>query len=154
MLTLKDYLELIDYKITEGSEWRANLDNTYCLTSWNGEQYGYSLNCVFSTKDQEVFLVEVCDYKNNRAYCLRDSQLTRDDTAWDGVKFIELDTDHDFLQKAKAIIRGVPYDTRVEVELDLPESMLYELMQQAHQQDTTLNLLVENIIRQEINRES
>jgi len=41
-------------------------------------------------------------------------------------------------------------DTRSEVELDLPDAELFDLMLMAHNQDITLNQLVENILREYI----
>lgn len=41
-------------------------------------------------------------------------------------------------------------DTRAEDELDLPDSELFDLMLMAHNQDITLNQLVENILREYI----
>jgi predicted HicB family RNase H-like nuclease len=41
-------------------------------------------------------------------------------------------------------------DNRKEVELDLPDSELFDLMLMAHNQDITLNQLVENILREYI----
>ena len=41
-------------------------------------------------------------------------------------------------------------DTRKEVELDLADTELFDLMLMAHQQDITLNQLVENILREYI----
>lgn len=42
-------------------------------------------------------------------------------------------------------------DNRKEVELDLPDAELFDLMLMAHNQDITLNQLVENILREYIN---
>lgn len=39
-------------------------------------------------------------------------------------------------------------DGRAEVELDLPDNELFDLMLMAHNQDITLNQLVENILRE------
>jgi predicted HicB family RNase H-like nuclease len=41
-------------------------------------------------------------------------------------------------------------DNRKEVELDLPDTELFDLMLMAHKQDITLNQLVENILREYI----
>ena len=70
MITLKQWIELVDYRITEGSDYDHDGfgDNQYSLTSWNGEHDGYSFNIVFDTRTQIVYLVEACDYKNSRAY--------------------------------------------------------------------------------------
>ena len=42
MLTLKEFMELVDFKITEGSDYHVNVPGLYLLSSWNGEQNGYS----------------------------------------------------------------------------------------------------------------
>ena len=72
MLTIKEFMELIDYKITEGGVygWQCYGPNSYMLSSWNGVHGsgGYNFNIVFSTKTQKVYEVEVCDYTNDRAY--------------------------------------------------------------------------------------
>ena len=41
-------------------------------------------------------------------------------------------------------------DNRVTIELDLEEDLLYQLMLRAHEQDITLNLMVERILREYI----
>jgi predicted HicB family RNase H-like nuclease len=43
-------------------------------------------------------------------------------------------------------------DNRVSIEIDLEEEMLYQLMLLAHEQDITLNQLVEQILREHIAR--
>ena len=57
MLTLKDWMEIADYKITEGSDyqWQSYGPNAYIMTSWNGENDGYSFSIYFDTKTQEVY---------------------------------------------------------------------------------------------------
>lgn len=39
-------------------------------------------------------------------------------------------------------------DNRVTIKIDLEEDVLYQLMLQAHEQDITLNQLVERILRE------
>ena len=70
--------------------------------------------------------------------------------AWDDVNWIDLDVDLDWLEKAQAIVAGAVYDDRVQIELNLDEDLLFDLMKLAHQQDTTLNQLVETIHREHI----
>lgn len=153
MITLKDYMELIDYKITEGSEWYGNIPNTYCLTTWNGDQDGYSLNCVFDpTNNQKVYLVEVCDYKNQRAYRLVDPSFDKDDEAWDNVSYVDLEDDNDFIQKAQAIIAGEEYDTRVSIPIELSDAELLKFMTIAHERDITFNQLVEEALWEAIHK--
>lgn len=157
MLTLKDWMELVDYKITEGSDYwpEGNLGGRqlYSLDSWNGDQNGWSFSIGFDPKDQKVCVVEVCDYKNGRAYRRADPVLKLDKRAWDEVDWIDLEEDDDFIQKAQAIKAGDDYDTRVDVPLTLPDDVLFELMKQAHEQDITLNELVEDILWSAISAE-
>jgi hypothetical protein len=70
--------------------------------------------------------------------------------AWDDVNYVDLEVDDDFIQKGLAIRDGNAYDTRVEVELDLDDDLLFGLMKLAHQKDITLNQLIEQILREAI----
>lgn len=148
MLTLKEWMELVDCRITEGGDYHTNIPELYSLTSWNERQDGYSLNIVFAPRDnQRVYSVEVCDYANDRAYRIYDPEMNVDAEAWDDVNFVDLESDDDFIQKAQAIIAGEEYDTRVSVPLDLPKDDMFELMRLAHERDMTLNELVEEALR-------
>jgi hypothetical protein len=70
--------------------------------------------------------------------------------AWDDVRYVDLDVADDFIQKSLAIRDGKPYNTRVQLDLDLPDDLLFELMKLAHQKDITLNQLIEQILREAI----
>lgn len=162
MITLKQWMKIVNYRITEGSDYHnaAFGDNQYSLSAWNGDHDGWSFNIVFDTKDQTIFMVEACDYKNQRAYRLinPDYQKAHDlipkgnyrDQAWDDVNFVDLETDEDWLEKAKAIIEGLDYDTRVSVPLDIPESDLLMFMKAAHERDMTFNQFVEEAIKEAV----
>lgn len=153
MIILKEWMELVDYKITEGSDYYGNVPDLYSLNSWNGEQDGYSLEIIFAPKDnQRVYCVEVCDYANNRAYRIYDPDLVVDKEAWDYIEWTDLESDDDFIQKAQAIIAGEDYDTRVSISIDLPEDVAYTLMKQAHELDITFNQHMNNIIAAECER--
>ena len=107
MLTLKAWMELVDYKVTEGSDYFTNIKGLYSMSSWNEQQDGFSFFIAFDPKDnQRVYAVEACDYANNRAYRLKDPDIILDKQAWDDVDFTELDVDDDFIQKAMAIKAG------------------------------------------------
>jgi hypothetical protein len=164
MITIKEFMEIIDHRITEGSQymWQCYGPNAYRLDSWSGDQDGHSVSIVFDTKTQVVYETSVYDYANDRAYRLinPDFKFGHDDEAagrgvsskqaWDEVDYIDLDVDDDFIQKALAIVAGEDYDTRVDVPLRLDDDLLFELMKLAHEQDITLNQLVENILREVI----
>jgi hypothetical protein len=159
MLTIKEWMELVDYRITEGSDfqWDCYGRRVYVLDSWNGihEQGGYSFSIVFGTEDQTVYEVSVCDYTNDRAYRMinedfqkkmRKEAKRRDvdkDQAWDDVAYVDLDVADDFIQKSLAIKAGEEYDTRVTIALDIPEDELMTMFKAAHAMDITFNEFVE-----------
>lgn len=160
MITIKDWMETVGYRITEGSDygWNCYGENSYCLDSWNRIQEGNSLSIVFDTITQTVYEVQAHDYLNHRSYRIinpeyqeayRREAKVRDvdpDCAWDNVNYVDLETDEDWMEKAQAIVDGVDYDTRVQIPIELPESDLLELFKLAHKRDITLNQLVEEII--------
>jgi len=166
MITMKEWMELVDYKITEGSEygWSCYGPNAYTLDSWNGVHGagGYSFSIVFSTKSQKVYEVSMCDYTNDRAYRMinpknqekhRKEALARDvnlNEAWDCVDYVDLDIVNDFIQKALAIRAGETYDTRVQVPVDFSDEELLQYMKLAHERDMTFNELVEEALRHAI----
>lgn len=159
MLTLKDWLELVDYKITEGSEYYLpGFADLYSLSSWNQKQDGHSFSVVFDPKNnQHVYMVEACDYQNERAYRLVDPELNMNDDiqqgwkeAWDGINWVDLESDDDFIKKSLAIKAGKEYDTRIAVPIDIPDSDLFKYMMMAHEQDITLNQFIEQVLMQEI----
>jgi len=166
MITMKEFMELVDYRITEGAPygWQCYGSDAYCLDSWNGDQDGHSLSIIFDSKDQTVYEVQAHDYLHQRAYRMINEDFAKKmkkeakhrnvdkKEAWEDVEYVDLDVDDDFIQKCLAIVEGEDYDTRVEVPLDLDRDTIYELMQQAHEQDITLNQLVERILTDVIDR--
>jgi hypothetical protein len=167
MITVKDFMEIVDFRITEGGDycWQCYGPNAYILDSWNQDQDGHTVSIVFDTRSHVVYETCAYDYKHNRAYRLinpdyksahSEEARSRDvdfNQAWDDVNFVDLETDEDFLEKARSIVADEDYDTRVEVPLTLPDDQLFELMKLAHESDMTLNQYVEKILRQAIDSE-
>jgi hypothetical protein len=166
MITIKEWMELTDYRITEGSDygWGCYGPNAYTLDSWNGVhgKGGYSFSITFSTKSQKVYEVSMCDYTNDRAYRMinpkfqkkheKEAEMRNVDLneAWDDVNYIDLDVLDDFIQKALAIRAGEDYDTRVQVPVDFSDEELLQYMKLAHERDMTFNELVEEALRHAI----
>jgi hypothetical protein len=166
MLTIKEWMELVDYKITESGQygWSCYGPNAYCLDSWNGVhgKGGYSFSIVFSTKSQKVYEIQVSDYTNNRAYRMINTKyadkhakevLNRGEyanIAWDDVEYVDLEVDDDFIQKALAIKAGTNYDTRVQVQVEFSDEELLKYMKIAHERDITFNTLIEEALRSAI----
>jgi hypothetical protein len=167
MITLKDFMEVVDFKITEGSEylWHCYGPNAYRLDSWNQEHDGHSVGITFDTRTHEVYEASAYDYTRNRAYRLINPDYKQahsdeareknvlENQAWDDVNYVDLETEEDFLEKARAIVADEDYDTRVEVPLTLPDDSLFDLMKLAHEADMTLNQYVEQLLRRAIERE-
>jgi hypothetical protein len=161
MITLKEWMEVVEYRVTEGSTfcWQCYGGNAYSLDSWNNDQDGNSFTIIFDTKTQVVYEVQSHDYKNQRAYRLinpdfkdqREIESTDRsvslNVAWDEVNYVDLESDDDWIQKALSIIAGEVYDTRVSIPIDLPEEELMVLFKMAHERDLTFNDFVEQILR-------
>lgn len=150
MITLKQWMELVDFKITEGGEYYSDGKTFYCLDSWDGSASGYSLCVVFDPQDdQRVRAVEVCDYKNQRAYRIS-NLVDKDQHVWDDVEWVDLGTDEDFIEKASAIRQGIAYDTRVSIPLQLTDDELFVLFKLAHSHDMTFNDYIAKIIEEQL----
>ena len=165
MITLKQWMELVNYRITEGQQygWTCYGDNAYSLSSWNGihDEGGFSSTVILDTANQTVYEVDICDYTRSRAYRLinpdfvnlyrkeAEERIGRSwpDEAWDNVKYIDLEVDEDFLEKCGAIVRGADYDTRVMIPLELSDKDMLTVFRLAHEQDLSLNDYVEKILR-------
>lgn len=164
MITMKEWMELVDYKITEGSDygWGCYGPNAYTLDSWNGVHGagGYSFSIIFSTKTQKVYEVSVCDYTNDRAYRMiaenkkekhRAEAKDRDvnlNEAWDDVEYTDLEVDDDFIQKCLAIKAGEDYSTDISIPIDLPDHELMHLFKLAHESNMTFNDYVNQVLRE------
>ena len=172
MITMKEWMELVDYKITEGGDytWSCYGPNAYQLSSWNGlhNKGGWSFNIVFSTKTQKVYEVTVCDYTRNRAYRMiaenkrekyaKESKrhLVNLNEAWDDVEYVDLEVVDDFIQKCLAIKAGEEYSTDVSIPLDLPDDLLMFAFKAAHAEDMTFNDWMNKMLKgyiDEVNRD-
>lgn len=162
MITLKNFLETVNYKITGGSDygWACYGPNARYLDC--DESGRYSINCIFDNVDQTIYSVEAWDYVNEREYRwihpdyveqLKAESVKRGcdfDTSTDDKKFIDLEVEEDMLTKMSAICQGIDYDTRISVPIDLPDEELLKFMILAHERDMKFNDLVELALREAI----
>jgi uncharacterized UBP type Zn finger protein len=165
MITIKDFMETVDYRITEGSDfgWQCFGPNSHCIDCWNGNHEGFSIGIVFDTKNTTVYKFEAHDYAKENSYRWvhpdwreiynneAKNKNVDNSQAYDDVKYIDIDLSEDILEKARLIVMGIDYDERIQVPLELPDSLMNKLFRMAHDQDITLNELVENILREELN---
>ena len=164
MITLKEWMEIVDYRITEGSNynWQCYGHNAHMLDSWNGDQDGHSFTVIFDTKTQTVYEVQAHDYVHNRAYRLINPDFNEafqaessdrgefGNQAWDNVDYTDLEVDDDFIQKCLAIRAGEEYDTRVQITVDFSDEDLLQYMKLAHERDITFNEFVTQALTEAI----
>jgi hypothetical protein len=171
MITLKQFMLTVDYRITEGSDyqWQCFGPNAYCLDSWNGDHNGYTVSIIFDNKDQTVYQAMAYDYANNRAYRMTNPDYKQNfdaecenrailDMAWEDdngvpVKYVDLELEEDFLEKARAIINDEDYDTRVQIPVEFGDDELLTYMKMAHDRDMTFNQFVEMALREVIEQD-
>lgn len=169
MITIKDFLECIHYKITDGSDygWRCYGNNAHMLDYWNGktgDDESVSVSIVFDTKTHIVYQMEAWDTANNREYrwihplyrdaIAKEAKARNVDhgQSIDDREYINLDVPDDMLDKASAIVDGRKYDERIMVTLDLSGHEIFQLMTMAHENDLTFNQFVEKVLSAEIAR--
>lgn len=167
-LMLKQFLECIDYHITDSSQylWQCYGNDAVCLDTWNGKHgpEGRSIHCVFDSKTSEVYEMQAWDYRNNREYRWihpdfredykdeADSRGVNSKQSFDDREFIEIEEIEDILEKARAIFLGKDYDTRIIIKLELTDDEEMLLMRAAHVKDMSVNQFIEHILEEEIAR--
>ena len=105
MITLKDFLPAVHYRITEGSDfgWICYGPNAFALDSWDGDPDGVASSVIFDTKTQEVYEVQLVDYSQNKAWRVINpdfipaynnecnSRGHNRNEAWDDVEYTDVD---------------------------------------------------------------
>lgn len=163
-MKLKTFLEAIDYKITEGSEYCWNIygDHTHRLERQT--ESGNTLTCVFDTVDQTVYELEAWDNTSDRVYrwihpdyveaykaeCVDRSVVF--ENAYDNVDFTDIEVEEDMLEKIVGIATDTDYDTRISIPVDFSDDELFTYMKMAHERDITLNQLIEEALRHAIEK--
>lgn len=164
MITIKEYLEAINYRITGGSEyqWKCFGDNARYLDCESEILNEFSVHAVFDSVDQTIYAIEAWDYGNDRAYRWINPDYIKAykkackklgvdfENAMDGTNFTDLEVESDILEKARAISMGEEYDTRVQVPIDFSDEELLKYMKLAHERDMTFNEFVEEALRHAI----
>ena len=167
MITLKDFMECINYQISDSSDylWSCYGPNARTMDYWNGERGECgSVTCVFDTGDQTVYEMQAWDYGTKRYYrwinpdyidevaAESEERNISFENAIDDINFIDLDVADDILEKASAMVAGEEYDTRVQISIEMDDDLLFSAMKFAHEADITLNQYIEQILSEEIAR--
>jgi len=167
MITIKDYMEAVQYRITDGSEyqWSCYGPNARSMGYWNGRyDDGVSVNMVYDTITQFVYEMEAWDYAGGKEYRWIHpgyiesyvGEANERGVDWkqsiDNNKFIDLEIAEDILEKATAIAAEEEYDDRIMIQLELGDAEQMMLMEMAHEADMSLNQFVEYILREDMKR--
>ena len=156
--------EALDHRITGGSEygWSCYGPNARFLDYQTAHAHA---SVVFDSLTQVVYSAEVNDnldkYRPYRWVNPSSKQAMLDEAtnrginpneAWDNVEWYDLETNEDWLEKARAIMRGESFDERIEVPLNLEDDLMLKLALEAHKRDITLNKMVEIVLQEAIDR--
>jgi len=167
-MNLKQINETLDHKITNGSEYQWNCYPDARFLEYESDYAHVSV--IFNTTDQTIYEVEISVKRDAWPKDMRPYRWLNPDTkdimiaetkqrkvkyrkAWDDVKYIDLDLEEDFLEKAKAIFNGEPFDTRIQMEVDLDDETLLKLAVEAHKRDITINKYIEEVLQAFIDKE-
>ena len=160
---MREILQAFNYQITDGSpyQWKCYGPNARFLDFENNIANG---SIIFDSSTQFIYQAEVWvkeSLDSPYRYIHQDFVRAHKDEAnernvniniaFDGVKFVDVDLFEDFIEKATAIWRGLPFDKRIQVPID--EDVFIDLAKEAHRQDITINALVEKILVEVIERE-
>ena len=162
-MNLEQVNNLFQHRITDGSEylWHCYGDNVRSIDYTSTYACGY---VVFDTDTQTVYEVSVSpvagswdvepkpyryiNIEYQDAYKQEATNRGIDaDQAWDDIKWVDLETEEDFIEKATAMFNGEKFDTRIQVPIDLDNDTMLKLSMEAHKRDITLNKMVEEVLR-------
>ena len=162
-MNLEQVNNLFQHRITDGSEylWHCYGNNVRSIDYTSKYACGY---VVFDTETHTVYEVSVSpvagswdvepkpyryinpDYQ--AAYKQEATSRGIDPSeAWDDIKWVDLETEEDFIEKATAMFKGEKFDTRIVVPIDLDNDTMLKLAMEAHKRDITLNQMVEEVLR-------
>ena len=161
--------QAFNHKITSGSEYQWNCFPDARFLDYESD-YAHA-TVLYSTETQEIYQADVSvkrdawaeDKKPYRwtnpsfkdAYLSEAKERNVDpDQAWDDAKYVDLEVEEDFFEKAIAMFNGEDFDTRVQIELDLEDDLILQLAMEAHKRDVTLNKMVEIVLQKAIDHHS
>ena len=158
-MKLSQYLEAIDFNLEGTSKylWKSFGENAYFF-DYNRRGKG-DISVVADIKTQEVCYAAVIDSDRGNHYLWikpehreayryeAESRNVNYKQAYDDVEYIELETEEDWLEKARAIYLGQSYDERVVLPIELPDDLLFASMKRAHELDITFNEYIAQAIQ-------
>lgn len=163
---LKQINESFDHTIVEGSEYQWNCfgknarfldyENDYARATVvfdTKNQYIYEASVNSKESDETIYRYLSPDFKEKY---LRECEVKDVDPAiaFDDVRFIDLEVEEDFLEKGKALFANKPFDKRIQIPLELSDEEFNSLAMMAHENDITINKMIEKILLKMIKEQS
>lgn len=144
MITLQQFMELVDYKISDGCPYKhTSYSDLYCLFTADNEKSFY---VIFDSSTKKVYYAEVYDNKKDQSYLLVESGFDIGVERDDSYESSTLEVDDDFLEKAMAIKEGREYDHRIMTILTFTDEEWFKYAMMAHERDITLNKMIESLL--------
>lgn len=156
-MNLQQVNEALDHAITGGSEYLWNCYPDARTLDYETD-YGHA-SVTYSTKTREIYEASAESKDSERPYrwlnpdfkdaLEAESQERGIDnaSAWDDVKWIDLETEDDFLEKAQGVCTGDWFDERIQVPVNLSDADFLRLAKMAHERDITFNEMVCEALR-------
>ena len=164
-MKLSEVNQALDHKITSGSEhlWKCYPDGRYL----DYESDFAHATVIYNTVNQEIYQADISIKRDawpedkkpyrwinpehkHKFYKEAKKRKVDPEQAWDDVKFIDLEMEEDFLEKATSLFKGEECDTRVRFPIDLDDDVILKLAMEAHKRDITLNKMIEIILQEVI----
>lgn len=166
MIKLKDYLECINHKCGENVkfQWKCFGNNAYMTDNWYDEEstHNSTISIVYDFITHIIYEMQAWDAINNRYYrWIRPEyvdayklECKTHNCAYkhsiDNWEFIDLEVEQDILEKAKGIVLGKEYDTRVMSLINLSNADTVFISNLAEQANMSLKEYIGNILEQTI----
>ena len=161
-MQLSEVNNTFDHQITGGGNYGWNCyDNPWTIDYSSKYAYGYVIFNIVTGEVYEVSVSPNSDAWNGNEpkpyrwlnpntkdayYAEAEKRKIDPNVAWDDVTWADCELTEDFIKKASAMFKGETFDTRIEVPIELEESVMLQLCMEAHKRDITLNDMVGEIL--------
>lgn len=151
----------LDHRIVSGSEyqWRCFGTNARYMDYESSHAYA---SVIYDTQTLDIYEATINDKEDLYRYRYINANFldaykqeceTRNISfkfAWDTCEWYDLELAEDWLEKASKIFKGIDFDKRIQVPLELEDNELLHLALEAHKRDVTLNKMVEILLQEAI----
>lgn len=157
MTKFETFLKVSDYKLTEAGKFGWTCwPNAWTYISSN--DFG-RVEGVIDPLNDVVYEVTVHSHKDERPYRWQNPQFITEfksecssrrlnqNEAWEGVSYSDTECFEDILNKAFAIFRGLNFDERLVISLDVNSAELLKLALAAHESQLSLNDFIIQVVK-------